>query len=509
MVSGYNGNSSDIKQWEGLEIRDKQTLYQHVYQDLKEQIRTGRVRYGEKLPSMSGLCDFYHVGLRTVRDVLRTLKEEGYICTEERKAATVLYRQPDCQESDSAIRSVLGRKKLIVNVHRAITILMPPIIAFSSQCLNQEELKQWLQALTRSRFNSPEIRWRTCSKLLYSLLEHSKNLLFRDMFISFELYGRLPFFQSQKRYLELFAKRGKFRGTVWVMESLLTQDPSEITARFTDMFQRTTAAVEEYLDELSQEFPELPDQEDVSFLWAPERGRDHYYTQITRDLVDKIGNGYYQAGNFLPSEAALSREYGVCVSTVRKAIAMLNELGFGETRNAQGTRIILPGEEATLRCMKSKTYKRDTLLYLSGLQLMAIAVRPAALLAYPHITSEARKALQNRLQDPTLFPLDEMIHLIIASLPLPPLGTVLTEVGKLLYWGYYYSFFPNGVSNGNPLSQKSHGALVSFLAGDAEGFAGRLSACYCYVLEFIRPFMIENGLPEAAGILTPGESLCF
>ena len=123
--------------------------------------------------------------------------------------------------------------------------------------------------------------------------------------------------------MELFAKRGKFRGTVWVMESLLTQDPSEITARFTDMFQRTTAAVEEYLDELSQEFPELPDQEDVSFLWAPERGRDHYYTQITRDLVDKIGNGYYQAGNFLPSEAALSREYGVCVSTVRKAIAML------------------------------------------------------------------------------------------------------------------------------------------------------------------------------------------
>ena len=217
MVSGYNGNSSDIKQWEGLEIRDKQTLYQHVYQDLKEQIRTGRVRYGEKLPSMSGLCDFYHVGLRTVRDVLRTLKEEGYICTEERKAATVLYRQPDCQESDSAIRSVLGRKKLIVNVHRAITILMPPIIAFSSQCLNQEELKQWLQALTRSRFNSPEIRWRACSKLLYSLLEHSKNLLFRDMFISFELYGRLSFFQSQKRYLELFAKRGKFRGTVWAV----------------------------------------------------------------------------------------------------------------------------------------------------------------------------------------------------------------------------------------------------------------------------------------------------
>lgn len=74
-------------------MKQKQTLFNYVYQNLKEQILSGRLQHGEKLPSMSRLCEFYHVGIRTVKDVLLRLKEEGYIQTEERKAAVVIYRQ--------------------------------------------------------------------------------------------------------------------------------------------------------------------------------------------------------------------------------------------------------------------------------------------------------------------------------------------------------------------------------------------------------------------------------
>lgn len=42
-------------------MKQKQTLFNYVYQNLKEQILSGRLQHGEKLPSMSRLCEFYHV----------------------------------------------------------------------------------------------------------------------------------------------------------------------------------------------------------------------------------------------------------------------------------------------------------------------------------------------------------------------------------------------------------------------------------------------------------------
>ena len=63
----------------------KKTLHDYLYENLKEQIQTGYYKYGEALPSMNQLCETYHVGIRTVRDVLSDLRDQGMIRTEERR----------------------------------------------------------------------------------------------------------------------------------------------------------------------------------------------------------------------------------------------------------------------------------------------------------------------------------------------------------------------------------------------------------------------------------------
>ena len=55
----------------------KKTLHDYLYENLKEQIQTGYYKYGEALPSMNQLCETYHVGIRTVRDVLSDLRDKG------------------------------------------------------------------------------------------------------------------------------------------------------------------------------------------------------------------------------------------------------------------------------------------------------------------------------------------------------------------------------------------------------------------------------------------------
>ena len=72
-------------------MKRKKTLHDYLYENLREQIETGYYKYGEALPSMNRLCETYHVGIRTVRDVLSELRDQGMIRTEERRPAVIVY----------------------------------------------------------------------------------------------------------------------------------------------------------------------------------------------------------------------------------------------------------------------------------------------------------------------------------------------------------------------------------------------------------------------------------
>ena len=98
-------------------MQEKKTLFYFLYDSLKQQILSGCRQYGSPLPSLSRLCETYHVGRRTARDVLDALRHEGLIHTEERKTAVVIYRQPDSPEENTALRFVLQRKSSLIEVY--------------------------------------------------------------------------------------------------------------------------------------------------------------------------------------------------------------------------------------------------------------------------------------------------------------------------------------------------------------------------------------------------------
>ena len=58
----------------GLIVGRKKNLYDYLYRNLKEQILNGYFACGERLPSLNELCEMYHVGIRTAKDVIRALK---------------------------------------------------------------------------------------------------------------------------------------------------------------------------------------------------------------------------------------------------------------------------------------------------------------------------------------------------------------------------------------------------------------------------------------------------
>ena len=86
-------------------MEEKRTLFEYLYKNLREQILTGYLKYGDPLPSMSQLCENYHVGIRTVKDVLAALKKEGLIHTEERRPSIVAYQPGGAEGTCHKIRA--------------------------------------------------------------------------------------------------------------------------------------------------------------------------------------------------------------------------------------------------------------------------------------------------------------------------------------------------------------------------------------------------------------------
>ena len=149
-----------------------------------------------------------------------------------------------------------------------------------------------------------------------------------------------------------------------LLAALQSNDYQLVNKRFNDMYLSFSVSVNKYIRKVYKKYQQAEIPEPVyDYNWSAEKGRDHYYTQIARDLIDKIAASTYEPGTLLPYEAVLARNYKVSISTIRKSLALLNEIGFAETINTKGTIVRLPPTFITANCMQNERYKKDTLIY--------------------------------------------------------------------------------------------------------------------------------------------------
>ncbi len=62
--------------------------------------------------------------------------------------------------------------------------------------------------------------------------------------------------------------------------------------------------------------------------------------QIVQQIEQTISSGALTAGQRLPSERALSRQFGVSRMTVRRAMQLLEGMGLVETRSGSGSFVL-------------------------------------------------------------------------------------------------------------------------------------------------------------------------
>jgi GntR family transcriptional regulator len=66
--------------------------YLRIVDDIRDQIRTGKLKPGDKLPSFSELCEQYEASNTVVRSAMLILKGEGLIDGQQGKGVFVRHR---------------------------------------------------------------------------------------------------------------------------------------------------------------------------------------------------------------------------------------------------------------------------------------------------------------------------------------------------------------------------------------------------------------------------------
>ena len=258
------------------------------------------------------------------------------------------------------------------------------------------------------------------------------------------------------------------------------------------MYQELTDSIESTLKNLSDTMPECPVQTGVQFAWNPMRGQDYYYSKIVDDLNLKIGLGEYSIGMYLPYEKQLAGQYGVSLSTVRKALSELEQRGFVKTLNGRGTVVIEPDDTKIHQLALNSGYVEKALRYLHALQLMALLIRPAALAAALRFTGDELDELADRFTSPGSAYLADMFEAILKHTTLEPLYVILSETGHLLEWGHHFAYYPSKRHTLSHLNKQVIGAFRQLCGGNADAFAYGIADCYRYTLVSMKKHMIEK-----------------
>ncbi|WP_041138255.1 winged helix-turn-helix domain-containing protein [Beduini massiliensis] len=478
----------------------KQTLFDYVYDSLKEQILTKRFNNGEKLPSVSQMMEIYHVGKRTVKNVIHRLKTEGYIIGEERKGLYVVYQG---EEDEHLMILLNNQKSSIIQAYQTLAIILPLFLSFSLTQYKRRELSELAKHYSSNLWikqRNPKRLYQSC---IHEIFNHSNNPLYYDFICHIAVYAKLSFLNQENRIGHLLFNHPQ-KEKDWFFHTLLLDNKNELIERFSALLNEQTLLVEKMLSETIKTTQHNALHENLNpFYWNIHYGQDHFYMQIVHDIIDKISLKEYPLNGFLPSEKKLAEYYQVGLSTVRSALSLLNKLGYAETINGQGTRIMLQDEVTAQKCMNNRWIRKNTILYLNALQCMIIILPPACRMSFDFIEDSTKTDLIERSLKQNHIFIDDLYQCLIDHISLQPYQEILIQLREICRYGYYYSFFKNGIESEKVVADKSKKVLQFLLDGEKEAFTREFTSCFQYILEFVREHIINYGLLEARKIKIP------
>lgn len=401
-------------------------LYELIYEYFESRILFGIYRYGEQLFSVPKICASFQLGRNTVQAALDRLEDKGYIKTEERKVARVVYQGTEEMFRENAARYFVPRKEGILDFCYAGQLLFLPLWKIGNQSLE-------LDPFSYSYSNRKKGRTVTVPApvtLYFSVLRTFNN----DLLLN--LYWQCL------RYLNfLYPRRNEENVDYELKKSLSPLSLDDMKQEFDDYFDGLQNQVLDFIQNIyEKEHLEHVDQ--IPFSWTIYRRRPQVRYTLASTIIREILWERYPLGSYLPSLPQMAEQYQVSLSTVRRTLDVLHSLGVTRTFMGVGTKVCL--EPVDSEVMNRSEIRENLRLHGDGMQILALTVREVTIFTLESVTKEKREALLQTVKElygknSGILCIDVLLSFISSECPSAIIRECYGKLRELAAWGYILS----------------------------------------------------------------------
>ncbi len=387
---------------------------------------------GDSLPKIESLCRQFNVSSLTIKSAFKRLNDEGYISRSHGRSAKVLFQQDEKGLNEFAVRFFSERRTSISDLYQSTELVVVPMLTKGFLLMDDNDFAV-LEKLAEQPSPEDQIRF-----YCYILLK-TKNPLIMNLFWESTLYLGLPFPVQYKGHVLYDPEISRRR-----LRELIACGREGEPAHIYDAhlaFQRDVS--KEILSYIEGRLPQIPQKKTLPFSWRVYRERPQICCDLAIRIVHDIYFGDYCGSGFLPSYENMASKYGVSVSTMRRTIGLMNQLGATQTINGKGTRILMLSDTDIERPLDltAPAIRQNMTYYIQSFELLAESCERVMNFAFKNFSElekmELINLLEEYLQSRRYYISPQTIFAYVAEhSPLQALQEIYGKLYGLNLWGY-------------------------------------------------------------------------
>ncbi len=473
-----------------------------VYGVLLTQIQFGVYHCGEKLPNIEETGERLRVSIDTARAAYLKLKEEGYITLSKNVGATVKANYNN-EETEQFIQTFFAaRKHAMIDLGNS----MQPLFSKAQWLGLKYASAETLQAMEqRSREKSAIAPYAMLEHLTLKYSALGNTLLMRLVWQTF-MFLHDPFFSIEEN-LQYFNHSADYLPEV--LSLCYKKDWAALRVAVEESIGRLSSALTRfYAARISMPSPE----EKITFAWSSYKKSQQLCYTFAMELLISISRGIYPAGSLLPSQKELAEQKNVSVSTVRRALELLDSVGAIKSAKYVGTRV-LPFDKTTENSDFTKPVLQRRLWDMAeSLQIFALSCKDVSLLTLSSLNfdlvqqlcSELKVHKQRRRGETLSY---FILNAIAKYAPYQAIRTVYSELLRQFFWAYALRGMEKGQKTINAMYDPCFDAFIESLEKtDFSRFSANLEKLIINELHRTVDTLLQLGISGAENILIPDAS---
>lgn len=403
-----------------------------IYYYIKQRIRFGVYKKGEKLPTLRSYSVLFQVSLSTVNIAMKKLESDNLIYIPKASRPIVIAEFDEEIQKESLYKFFCKRKEMIIDMKISSTLFFPNLFLEALKLCDEKDFLFLNNCIILTAKISP----RYITIFYMYLINKLKNSLIVRLYITidsfyypFNMYG----FSKEKNKKEIY------KMLLNQMQKILLFTKNK---KYDDVYKVLYWLYNDYTENYCQKLPvSVNNYEQIKFEWVITKERRQVYTSIAADLFNKIFYENEITGDFLPSAAKLAETYNTSVISIRRTIATLSDIGLVTTINGKGTKINNYQDIKKLINYNNPTLKINLKYYLKVLQILEITINKIILDTFDTTDSnginEIKEYIKSSLKEEKLYSVyGIIINKIIKYNKNHAIREIYSKLSILMIWGY-------------------------------------------------------------------------